>query len=168
MVAQAIHCPRCGAGLHVDRKPNGIFWTCPSCTGLALNLAVLRRCLPDDQVKHFWQRLQTATRSSDPCPSCAQALGRFTLDVGERTLELDVCKTCQLVWFDKGEFAALPENIVEAEVFSPETEQRLNLLKLQHQMEMQGQLTQEADRVAYWTDVACGVFGLLLRVFLRV
>lgn len=168
MSDKEIRCPRCRTALRMDRKPDGAFWNCPHCTGSALNLAVLRRCLPPAQVKTFWRRLQTAAHASAPCPSCARPLREFTLPVEAQTLTLDICKTCQIVWFDKGEFEALPERIVTAEVYSPEVDQKLAQLKVQYQSDLNSQLDMEANRVDQWANMAIGIVHLLLRIALRV
>jgi Zn-finger nucleic acid-binding protein len=152
----------------MDRKPDGAFWNCPHCTGSALNLAVLRRCLRPDQVKTFWRRLQTAAQASAPCPSCARPLREFTLQVETQTLTLDLCKTCQIVWFDKGEFEALPERIVMAEVYTPEVDAKLAQLKAQVDRDFKNQLKSEANRVDEWAHIAVGIVHLLLRIALRV
>ncbi len=161
-------CPRCRTDLHIERKPAGIFWSCPQCTGLALNLAVLRRCLPPDNVQKFWRRLQTGSQTSSPCPSCAQSLQGFTHSAGQKTLALDVCKTCQIVWFDRGEFDALPEKPLPIETLSPETQEKLALLEMEYATELNAQLSRESQRIRDWSDMAITIVHLLIRLALRV
>lgn len=86
----------------------------------------------------------------------------------QQSLVLDVCKTCQIVWFDKGEFDALPAKSLSTDALSPETQEKLALLKMEYAAELNAQLSQESQRAKDWSAMAIGIVHLLLRLALRV
>jgi len=85
---------------------------------VAVNVAVLRKCLSVKIVREFWLK---ATNESEPsnrkCPSCEQVLKAFTVGQYNRKVQLDLCKQCQLIWFDRNELQMFPE----AEDVRPDT-----------------------------------------------
>jgi Zn-finger nucleic acid-binding protein len=77
---------------------------CPTCGGAALTIALLRRFAPAERLRRLWRALADGT-PGDPCPSCARPL-LVVAPHGERTVAIDVCRGCQLLWFDAEELAA--------------------------------------------------------------
>ena len=90
--------------------PEGAFWKCATCSGMAANLAVLRKSLGAETVRQFWLK---ATKESTPsirkCPSCAQRLREFATDLNAQRIRLDLCRGCQFMWFDRNELEAFPK-----------------------------------------------------------
>ena len=70
-------------------------------------LPVLRKLAqPDrvrDLVKATWGQKEAAGR---PCPGCRSAMSLVALGEQEPRLWLDVCRPCQMVWFDRAELAS--------------------------------------------------------------
>ena len=84
--------------------PEGALWRCETCAGAAANVAVLRKYLSAEIVKEFWLKATTeSVPSNRKCPSCAQMLKEFTVGKYNRKVRLDLCKGCQLIWFDRNE-----------------------------------------------------------------
>jgi Zn-finger nucleic acid-binding protein len=82
----------------------GMLWRCDTCAGLAVNVAVLRKCLDTKIVREFWLRATNESQLSErKCPSCMQTLKEFTVGEYNRQVQLDLCKMCQLIWFDRNE-----------------------------------------------------------------
>ena len=103
-------CPKCRKSLSRKRIAAGLLWTCQTCSGAAVNSAVLRRYLKNETVNELWRTAVTqSTPSHRPCPSCGQALRIFATSRDERHISLDLCKACQLMWFDKNELDAFPK-----------------------------------------------------------
>jgi len=139
-------CPMCGASLKPIAVPDAAIWQCASCQGVMANLAVLRQYLRSDVVRGFWRKAITASASTDKkCPSCRQSLRSFTIQRNGQTINLDTCRHCQLVWFDKGELDAFPKT--KTEQLPPEVRRRLALMKVQFEAEQQVQLEQTAESV---------------------
>jgi Zn-finger nucleic acid-binding protein len=114
----------------MDRSLKGVLWQCSQCSGVAANLAVLRKLLGQDVALTFWREARASTPSDRPCPSCHQTLHIFTCDVDHNTIELDLCKRCQILWFDKGELEAFPVEAVAADDLPLEAKTMLTLAGL--------------------------------------
>ena len=90
--------------------PAGLLWTCQTCSGAAVNSAVLRKYIKNETVNELWRTAMTqSTPSQRSCPSCRQALRVFAASRDGRRISLDLCKACQLMWFDKSELEAFPK-----------------------------------------------------------
>jgi len=97
-------CPKCETLLNQTMTEKGMLWLCETCAGLAVNIAVLRKCLDTKIVREFWVKATNEGQPSDrKCPSCAQKLKQFTVGEYNRQVQLDLCKMCQLIWFDRNE-----------------------------------------------------------------
>ena len=102
-------CPGCGRTL--GRRPfrDRIRFSCGTCGGSLVAVGVLRSlCRSQEFVNRLWK--SSATAPSAPgkkCPCCNQTMRRCFLagDNGDVTLELDLCRSCQMVWFDPGELS---------------------------------------------------------------
>ena len=82
----------------------GMLWLCETCAGVAVNVAVLRKYLDVKIVRKFWFKATHEGQPSDrKCPSCEQILNEFTVGEYNRKVQLDLCKMCQLIWFDRNE-----------------------------------------------------------------
>ena len=99
-------CPRCAPG-RLDPAPDGDTraWTCSPCGGHALTVSAVRQALPADRFAALWRATLTrAQPGRTPCPSCRGAM----LDIeapkaGAGSVRVDLCRPCQLFWFDLGE-----------------------------------------------------------------
>ena len=95
--------------LSPTRVPDGLMWKCDVCSGIAANVSVLRQYLKGDTVQKLWLEAITASTSSNrKCPSCTNILKDFTVSRGGRQMHLNLCRICQLMWFDKNELEAFP------------------------------------------------------------
>ena len=162
---QPMLCPRCGKPLRLEKDPHGALWRCPQCSGVAANLAVLRRHLEEDVARDFWRRAsQASVPSGKHCPSCSKPLREFVAVHEKQSLRLDLCRPCQFMWFDPGELEVFPESKKPepSEKATPsEIDQQIALAKLQ----AEGAIEQDADKFAYYVDVGLNVLMLLLRLF---
>ncbi len=97
-------CPKCETLLKKTVTEKGMLWLCETCAGVAVNVAVLRRYIDVKVVKEFWFKATNESRPSEKkCPSCTQTLKAFTVGEYNRKAQLDLCKMCQLIWFDRNE-----------------------------------------------------------------
>ena len=103
-------CPKCNTSLSPTGIAEGLLWKCKACSGVAANMAVLRKHLKDDIVKKLWLKAITAsTTSNRKCPSCVNMLKEFIVSRDDQQIHLDLCKICQLMWFDKDELDEFPK-----------------------------------------------------------
>lgn len=162
MQLQPMLCPRCGKPLSLEKHPHGGLWRCVQCSGVAVNLAVLRRHLEEQVARDFWLRAGKASVPSQKrCPSCSKPLREFVAVHEKQSLLLDLCRPCQLMWFDPGELETLPESKPAA---PSAIDQQIALSKIQAEVATNA----ETDRTANYIEIGVNVVVLLLRLFLRV
>ncbi|RME95262.1 MAG: hypothetical protein D6766_03810, partial [Verrucomicrobia bacterium] len=101
-------CPHCQQSLDKHPLPQGVGWACRRCGGLAVNSAVLRKTIPGQLYGQLWMGTFPGSGQQRNCPSCHQPMREVGAPAGPGTLLVDVCKRCQLFWFDWGEFDAMP------------------------------------------------------------
>src|SRR6266403_4508662 len=108
---ELMRCPHCRQPLvRADHPPLRV-WTCSACGGCAATLAVLRRAIRHDVLQQVWNRTTGHARTSLlRCPSCSNAMNC----VPTEGPEVDLCRACQLVWFDAGELDELPHRSAES------------------------------------------------------
>ncbi len=105
-----MRCPRCRQSLVRSDRPPLRVWACPRCSGCVATLAVLRKAIRHDALERAWaQTIGHARTSLLPCPSCSRAMN----GVPTEGPLIDICRGCQLVWFDARELEAMPRRSVE-------------------------------------------------------
>ena len=127
-------CPKCQAGLEKRSSDNGIFWHCASCDGRAATLPLLRRSVQPEFLRALWSSAsQGSSATHCRCPFCNRPMAEVPATGVSGEFFLDVCTSCQLVWFDLQEFQALPQKpppAVEAEL-PADAREKLALLKVE-------------------------------------
>ncbi len=102
-------CPNCDKPLKKGRRPHGFIWGCQRCGGRAAPLALLRRSIDKNAIDRMWQRVVAIDGvEGKACPICTKRMVQFQLKVVDVDWKLDLCKPCQLFWFDEGEYDDLP------------------------------------------------------------
>jgi Zn-finger nucleic acid-binding protein len=97
-----LHCPDCRRPLGVEPYGNRRIWACPSGHGELVGLAVLRDTAPGP-ARQAWAAAVGQRVRLRPCPSCTQGMAEVEVPTSPEHTQVDVCTTCQLVWFDAGE-----------------------------------------------------------------
>ena len=90
-----------------------VHYACPACGGVSGNLALLRQSWQPEFANTLWRAVRDAHPTDHggalPCPSCRKRMHVAALQAAEGgEVQLDVCRTCQLVWLDAGEAERLP------------------------------------------------------------
>jgi Zn-finger nucleic acid-binding protein len=86
-------------------------WACPACGGCAATLGVLRKAITADALRRVWaQTIGHARTSLLRCPDCMNAMRA----VPTEGPEVDLCRGCQLMWFDAGELEEMPHRTAES------------------------------------------------------
>ncbi len=109
-------CPHDHTPLVRVQKDGGVSWRCPKCGGVFAALPFLRRFLDASAINRLWQGARMAANTLDgiACPSCGGQMVRIKA-TGEATSPwLDVCRSCQSVWFDANEFDAIPKRSTDS------------------------------------------------------
>jgi len=164
MLMQSMLCPRCGKPLTLEKRLHGGLWRCARCSGVAANLAVLRRHLEEEVARDFWRKAtQVSVPSARRCPSCSKPLREFVAQHEKQSLHLDLCRPCQLMWFDRGELETFPES---KRVTPSEIDRQIALAQIQAESMMgEGMADEEMNKFAYYVDVGLQVILVLLRLF---
>jgi Zn-finger nucleic acid-binding protein len=116
-------CPRCQRSM--ERKSLGglplLF--CPKCQGILTPLLVLEKALTSmlkmdegersSDLVDYLQEEGEKRQSTRDCPVCRERMGKKAYSALDG-LTLDICESCDAVWFDGGELATLSK-------FDPET-----------------------------------------------
>jgi len=154
-------CPKCKTLLSPMRVAEGSLWKCEVCSGVAANVAVLRKYLKDDTVRRIWlEAITGSTLSNRKCPCCVQMLKEFTVSRDNRRIHLDLCRTCQLIWFDKNELEAFPR--VE-KLPRPEMNENLALAKIGLEAELESEQSSAENIIAQVMDI----LFIIIRLFLK-
>jgi Zn-finger nucleic acid-binding protein len=153
-------CPICEVSLSPIRVQQGSIWRCPTCNGVMANIAVLRRYLGGSIVQNFWRKAIAGSAVAEKkCPSCRRSLSSFKVSKDEQTIVLDICRRCQLLWFDKGELDAFPK--VNTEELPAKVKRELALLKIESENQFQDELMHSENAVINVVDIFIGIIRLI-------
>lgn len=130
-------CPNCNNQLTQSKSKVGIFWFCQGCNGRAVTFPVLRKAIDKNTANRLWL-LAVDERGTEgrACPGCERSMCEIPFGPSELGLRLDVCRRCQIVWFDPKEYELLPPAALttretkEDQVLSEEAREALAMLKL--------------------------------------
>lgn len=105
-------CPTCNTALEAQKTDGLRIWKCATCGGFALSVPTLRKGLAGEAFKKIWQKVSSGeTRPGRPCPGCRKHLSVVEADGQDGAVMIDVCRSCQLLWFDDREFSGLPKAV---------------------------------------------------------
>ncbi|MBI5687226.1 MAG: rhomboid family intramembrane serine protease [Verrucomicrobia bacterium] len=86
-----------------------MIWACQDCGGRAISLGLLRREVQAGPINQIWRKARDEQGSAGRlCPSCMKPMLVVQVLPSGSRFDVDVCKRCQFLWFDKGEFDAMP------------------------------------------------------------
>jgi len=134
-----MRCPDCHIAMVKKMiAGGGVFWVCPECDGRAATLPLLRRLIAPAFIRALWQQASTEGHPARrACPCCEGRMKEISGETPGGTVFLDICPSCQLLWFDPGELATLPK--VPPPAAEPELPQeareRLAMLKVEEMRE---------------------------------
>jgi len=102
-------CPNCSNRLARVQNELGIYWGCQTCGGRTVSISVLRKAIDRDFVNQLWQKARShSVPGVRRCPACNHRMVEVEVADADAEEQLDVCRTCQFVWFDPNEFETAP------------------------------------------------------------
>lgn len=102
-------CPKCRKSLKNIKHRDGQFWSCPECHGRMATVSMLRKHISGGFMNRLWQKtLKSKTEGGRGCPSCMGRMREVEIQTPMSLLALDVCRSCQFVWFDAAEYGMTP------------------------------------------------------------
>ena len=111
-------CPTCKVSLEPQKLGDVRLWNCLSCNGLVISIPTVRKGMKPREFKTIWQQLYSDdVETGRPCPGCRNPLSVLKADGKDGGILIDVCRSCQVLWFDDKEFSSLPRVVPE---FQPE------------------------------------------------
>ena len=122
-------CALCGSALTRTHQGDLDAWVCPTGHGLAVTLSEAYVVAQEDELALLWQRGKTAAAGIRHCPMCESAMAVVSLGVDQDevpegqpgdgpdtdTVKVDLCPSCQVLWFDSNELAGLPADQPDAQ-----------------------------------------------------
>ncbi|GBF52108.1 transcription factor zinc-finger [Leptospira ryugenii] len=101
-------CSTCKTKLHNLKTEFGYFWICQDCYGHFFSEKNILKYIP----KIEWDKIKSKSKKIKKqrvinCPSCKNQMQILILPESKNNLEIDLCQTCQIIWFDKDEIEDL-------------------------------------------------------------
>lgn len=96
----------------MKRRPvsGGVAWSCPRCDGRTATFGLLRKGLDEATLREMVARAaEPGAAAGGRCPSCLKAMREVTLRTPGGYQDIDLCRRCNFVWFDPGEYSALTD-----------------------------------------------------------
>ncbi|MHB9026466.1 MAG: TFIIB-type zinc ribbon-containing protein [Armatimonadota bacterium] len=155
------YCPSCRGLLSEGRDHYGMLWQCPTCGGLALAMAVLRKKLTSPTLTTVWRAAQEGQGTPGrPCPLCDRRMIEVSSGIGEPPVLVDVCSLCSYLWFDPAEFEklpALPEDPA-IEKLPPPVRALLDIPKVDTKNRRYNSLLPDGSDDSPWNSIMWNVF----------
>lgn len=125
--AVTLVCRQCGVAMARVRRGSAHFWKCETCGAHALSETTLRKLLPPGAWATVWPAIRVAAApGTKRCPACDCAMEETREIHDARSLRLDYCDRCRLIWLDPTELATMPKvPVTETPGLPPELRRRL-------------------------------------------
>lgn len=102
-------CPNCSQPLARKQTEYGVFWACEGCNRWLIGLPILRRTVESEFFNRFWREvLHSGEGAGQPCLTCSKPMNRISMESGGHSINLLVCRGCNVAWMTPEERAALP------------------------------------------------------------
>jgi len=156
-----IFCPRCETNLTKRTSRFGFFWVCRSCHGRAFTLQTIRKVIPKEVLNNLWQAARSGQYAgSRKCPSCWRPMAEVPIDAGGLTEQIDVCTGCHFVWFDRGEFEALPKTGARKPKRKRLSAEEMEAVALKRLEQVKEKQYAEETSPDHWWEVLPALFGI--------
>ncbi|TGK41992.1 hypothetical protein EHQ12_05230, partial [Leptospira gomenensis] len=103
-----LNCPRCANQLDNLKTEYGYFWICQSCFGHFISEKNIIKFYSEP----IWTQIKATSKSKKnkrliSCPSCKSQMKNIILPDAQNEVEIDLCDSCEIIWFDKNEIEDL-------------------------------------------------------------
>lgn len=95
-------CPECLLKLQKQQAEDKTYWGCTNCAGHMVGFSALKKFIGDTTTRALWLQSGVTKAEGRPCPSCGLSL-RAIMHGADFPIEVDVCRTCHIIWLDQGE-----------------------------------------------------------------
>ena len=139
-------CPRCeDSYLKEELFNKKISFTCEKCHGYFITIHALNSF---PQAKEFTKLLWQGAKYGDypngiKCPECGQFTKQVTFEINNQDVDIDICTSCQFVWFDHQEL-----NYVNTKTDEDELPQKFKEIVARRKVEMEENKSENTFYVA--------------------
>lgn len=125
MLESTYLCPLCNKKLLPTPTELGLFYICDNCKGRFVSIYVLKK-YNSQFVKTLWKDVIEPKSNSIDCSFCGRKMN--TAYLAQETQSYNICKSCQVLWFNPGEFEEFMITIPQktASGLSPEIEKEIS------------------------------------------
>lgn len=112
-------CPRCGKPLEkATTKSRQPCLHCANCGGVAVKMSVLQSGVATDSIDAMKELVRAHEALGCNCPKCGASMSLIRVEVGKKRIEIDICRNCWTVWYDKDEFESIvpQDGVLQAKV----------------------------------------------------
>jgi Zn-finger nucleic acid-binding protein len=101
-------CPICKTTLETVRQREGLYYPCRLCNGRAVTIPQIRHVLGERVVMKLLRLMRLNPRPSPHlCPFCEKPM--LVVNSQDPQIQVDICRSCNAVWFDEPTYECLPE-----------------------------------------------------------
>jgi membrane associated rhomboid family serine protease/Zn-finger nucleic acid-binding protein len=135
-------------------------------------IVLLRKIVPAAIVNNLWRTAKSGKHMRHrACPACNNPMVEIPVAVPDGIQKLDVCTTCQFIWFDRGEYETLPNILKESHqvpLLSEDAKEKLGLWELEKLKERErNKIMTEGNAAEDWHWVP-GIFGLPVEIDAKI
>ena len=155
-----MQCFRCGNELNESLFSHRIYYVCPRCRACMASAAALRNwAAAPDMLNRLWQASEFSSgEDGSLCRICGNKLRQIRLETAVNgKFEIDVCRSCQVFWFDEGELEKLP--LREEQMQTPKHAPN-KAIDMSKPMELPDDMPANESSDESFADFLCGVMGV--------
>lgn len=103
-------CPLTSAKLRSAYARGAYIWYSPDNGGRLITFAAAKKIMGEDSARELWLRSEVKSLGTSwkKCPSCSRGMRIVQAPQWAGAYEVDVCRSCHLIWLDKTDFPAVP------------------------------------------------------------
>lgn len=102
-------CRECDEPLVRTSETGDPQWVCPKCRARVLEISTLEMLVVGDLARVLRARIEQApAQAGASCPACRRTMRQVELNIDALEIVIDVCRHCEFVQLDAGEFEQLP------------------------------------------------------------
>ncbi|MCP4581955.1 MAG: rhomboid family intramembrane serine protease [candidate division Zixibacteria bacterium] len=102
-------CPKCTRSLNREKVDGGYAFACGKCRGRAIGLDVLKKQnMPEEFLLNIRREANESDKSNGrQCPQCNTSMSSDKISLKNKSLKIDYCRECRLIWIDHREYKKL-------------------------------------------------------------
>jgi membrane associated rhomboid family serine protease/Zn-finger nucleic acid-binding protein len=100
-------CPNCDLKLKPTRNQYGVLFTCKNCESHLVSVSLAKKTDIKIQLLDIMREFNSLSYAEGRrCPSCRKGMREVAVQTEYDSMNIDICKSCQAIWFDPQEYQA--------------------------------------------------------------